>query len=393
MATASLPPICENLPFLLSQAEASCKTNFYSSGFNCIGNQCTCQNGLPETEHCETHLSENCNSCNTGFYLNDGFCDLTQCTCQNGLPDTENCDSHLSEKCASCNAGYYLNDFFGYLNNGICSLNQCTCQNGVRDTENCETNLSEDCDSCNTGYYLNDGFCTERACTCENGSGTVGEQCITDGDEVCAACDAGYELISGLCDVYELPASTTDLPTTTEIYSSIEYVSPPQQEEVDDALIEAGLDNTEKNLAVTLIWQDRSCDMDLHVIEPSGFEIYWETVVSPSGGLLDHDDGGNDDGIAIENISWDTAPSGDFKIAVTNYDECDPAVHYTLYLWIDGEVTVFNRIAPADDDTTYEVVSFSWSSSRFLRVPQNIDEHEIVIPGHSEKKNKDGKLN
>ena len=162
LPSARLPPICENLPFLLNQAETNCKTNFYSSGFDCIGNQCICQNGLPETENCEVNLSENCYSCNTGYHLNNGSCNLTQCTCQNGLPDTENCETNLSENCASCNTGYYLNNFFGYLNNGICSPNQCTCQNGLPDTENCATNLYEVCQSCDAGFELVEQICVEE---------------------------------------------------------------------------------------------------------------------------------------------------------------------------------------------------------------------------------------
>src|SRR5205814_1440782 len=50
----------------------------------------------------------------------------------------------------------------------------------------------------------------------------------------------------------------------------------------------------------TLIW-DSDADLDLHVIEPGGKEIYWEEPKGIQGGELDVD---NTKGFGPENIYW-----------------------------------------------------------------------------------------
>ena len=50
----------------------------------------------------------------------------------------------------------------------------------------------------------------------------------------------------------------------------------------------------------TLLW-DSDADLDLHVIEPGGKEIYWEEPKGKQGGELDVD---NTKGFGPENIYW-----------------------------------------------------------------------------------------
>jgi hypothetical protein len=61
----------------------------------------------------------------------------------------------------------------------------------------------------------------------------------------------------------------------------------------------------------TLIW-DTQADIDLHVIEPGGSEIYWELRHGDQGGELDVDD---IDGFGPENIYWvqGKGPPGQYK--------------------------------------------------------------------------------
>jgi hypothetical protein len=68
---------------------------------------------------------------------------------------------------------------------------------------------------------------------------------------------------------------------------------------------------------VTLTW-DNATDVDLHVIDPYGEEIYYANRSSASGGQLDVDD---TDGYGPENIYWpqDGAPSGQYTVAVVYY--------------------------------------------------------------------------
>lgn len=83
-------------------------------------------------------------------------------------------------------------------------------------------------------------------------------------------------------------------------------------------------------LKVTLLW-DFYGDLDLHVTEPSGFELGWIEdeedgghleSESPSGGTLDHDDreGGPEAG---ENIFWENPPRGEYKIEVVYFSKRD----------------------------------------------------------------------
>ncbi len=61
----------------------------------------------------------------------------------------------------------------------------------------------------------------------------------------------------------------------------------------------------------TLIWDAEGPDLDLHVIEPGGKEIYWESPKGEQGGELDVD---NQKGFGPENIYWmveSKEPGGD----------------------------------------------------------------------------------
>jgi hypothetical protein len=51
----------------------------------------------------------------------------------------------------------------------------------------------------------------------------------------------------------------------------------------------------------TLIWNTDGVDLDLHVIEPGGKEIYWESPKGEHGGELDVD---NTKGFGPENVYW-----------------------------------------------------------------------------------------
>ncbi len=51
----------------------------------------------------------------------------------------------------------------------------------------------------------------------------------------------------------------------------------------------------------TLLWDTNDVDLDLHVIEPGGKEIYWEDPKGNNGGELDVD---NTKGFGPENIYW-----------------------------------------------------------------------------------------
>ena len=83
-------------------------------------------------------------------------------------------------------------------------------------------------------------------------------------------------------------------------------------------LAEATLLGGYGDIQITLAW-DNTADLDLHVVDPNGEEIYWSHAYSSSGGYLDYD---NIEGYGPENVFWEDgqAPSGVYDVYVHHYD-------------------------------------------------------------------------
>lgn len=90
------------------------------------------------------------------------------------------------------------------------------------------------------------------------------------------------------------------------------------EEANDDVQIaESALENGYGDVQITLIWSNIA-DLDLHVIDPNGEEIYFAHEYSASNGTLDVDD---IDGYGPENIFWpeNEAPDGTYEVLVHHY--------------------------------------------------------------------------
>jgi hypothetical protein len=92
----------------------------------------------------------------------------------------------------------------------------------------------------------------------------------------------------------------------------------------------------------TLIW-DTQADIDLHVIEPGGSEIYWEMRHGQKGGELDVDD---IDGFGPENVYWvqGQGPPGEYKWFVHYFGGFGGnavPTNWKVRLKHNGEVKVF----------------------------------------------------
>jgi uncharacterized protein YfaP (DUF2135 family) len=80
-------------------------------------------------------------------------------------------------------------------------------------------------------------------------------------------------------------------------------------------------------LRFTLTWST-TVDFDLHVVTPTGTEIYY-AATSADGGMLDVDDCVGEScsdpaGTHVENIVFtDSAPAGEYMVWVENYDGAD----------------------------------------------------------------------
>ena len=77
------------------------------------------------------------------------------------------------------------------------------------------------------------------------------------------------------------------------------------------------------DVSFRLTWKGRS-DLDLHVIDPGGQELYFLSRSSGSGGVLDIDCNGAYDQVCdqpIENVFWPSGsgPRGRYKFWVSSY--------------------------------------------------------------------------
>jgi fibronectin type III domain protein len=81
------------------------------------------------------------------------------------------------------------------------------------------------------------------------------------------------------------------------------------------------------DVQVSVSW-DAPSDVDLHVVEPGGNELYYGNPSSPTGGQLDVDSNAACaiDGRQIENIRWGgQAPAGSYTVRVDYWDACNVA--------------------------------------------------------------------
>ena len=147
---------------------------------------------------------------------------------------------------------------------------------------------------------------------------------------------------------------TTSTPTTTAPPTT---AAPPPPDPVPPPLPPPGLGTGD--VQVTLEWTG-DADLDLHVIDPDGFEIDFGSPTSPSGGSLDTDKipGCNDGGPHFENVFWPEggAPSGRYEAFVTDLGGCSsgPAV-FDMAVLVGGAPAGGDGGTLADGDTSDRV--------------------------------------
>jgi len=85
------------------------------------------------------------------------------------------------------------------------------------------------------------------------------------------------------------------------------------------------------DVQVSVSW-DADSDVDLHVIDPAGDEVYYGQPEVPSGGTLDLDSNPSCaiDGVNNENITWADAPPGEYTVRLDYYEAC--GVESTSYV-------------------------------------------------------------
>ncbi len=130
---------------------------------------------------------------------------------------------------------------------------------------------------------------------------------------------------------------STPIPTPSPLPTTIPTPSPLPTPELGTG-----------DVQITLSWSGQN-DLDLHVIDPSGDEIYYEVRSSDSGGELDVDSNAgcerNMTNSPVENVFWKTgaAPNGRFRIEVNYFQQCVPTLStdFKVQLLVDGEAQEF----------------------------------------------------
>lgn len=114
------------------------------------------------------------------------------------------------------------------------------------------------------------------------------------------------------------------------------------------------------DIQVTLTW-DNISDLDLHVIDPFGEEIYWDHKNSVSGGELDYD---HIDGYGPENIYWpkSKAPNGTYQVFVHDFVWADKpsSANYIILVNAFGRTKQFAGSVNLDE--TIHIADFNQNS-------------------------------
>jgi hypothetical protein len=109
------------------------------------------------------------------------------------------------------------------------------------------------------------------------------------------------------------------------------------------------------DVQISLSWNS-DADVDLHVVDPSGEEIYYGSRDSLSGGELDLDSnaGCGSDSVRNENITWPVgrAPAGTYRVLVDYWSSCGvAATDYTVTVNVKGQAPqTFNGAFTGEGD-------------------------------------------
>lgn len=186
-----------------------------------------------------------------------------------------------------------------------------------------------------------------------------------------AAVDEGTTTTTAASDEASEPpesttTSTTETPRTTEPGAGPTDVCgdsgadiAPIRGRTQDAPAEC-IELGTGDVQVTLRWSSEA-DIDLHVTEPNGTEIwYGDKGPTETGGELDVDSNvGCVQEASVENVFWPVgrAPSGSYTIEVTGFqvDGCGSGA-YTVSARVRGEQVLLETGAVGEDETdTYEI--------------------------------------
>ena len=112
-------------------------------------------------------------------------------------------------------------------------------------------------------------------------------------------------------------------------------------------------------LQINLTWNS-DADLDLHVFEPNGNEIFYGNPTSPSGGELDLDANVGCGSVGVENIFWNQVPPvGTYRVAVNNFSACtQTSSEYVVTVTLPGQDPQIFSGAITEADGLVDVTMF-----------------------------------
>ncbi len=142
--------------------------------------------------------------------------------------------------------------------------------------------------------------------------------------------------------------------------------------EIRQRVLAAGGQYDGVDIRASLLWNNTN-DLDLHVIAPSGYHIYFGDKKSPCGGWLDVDmNVSGETTKPVENVRWrkGEAPAGKYRVFVQNYrfhEYSQAATDFKVELEINGEIKHFTgttRAGETGDESNVEVAAFTYDPSQ-----------------------------
>jgi len=113
------------------------------------------------------------------------------------------------------------------------------------------------------------------------------------------------------------------------------------------------------DVKITLRWYTRD-DLDLHVIDPDGNELFYSNAHADNGGKLDVDSNaacGNTTSSPVENIFWPSgdAPSGEYQVSVVYYENCVSSgpVEYEMTVHLGGQTNSYTGIVTTEKQAEF----------------------------------------
>ncbi len=122
------------------------------------------------------------------------------------------------------------------------------------------------------------------------------------------------------------------------------------------------------DIRISLLWNTRD-DLDLHVITPSGEEIYYGNKQARCGGALDIDRNVHgEDPKPVENVRWarGQAPAGRYRVYVQNYRYHEPPgpIPFRVEMDVNGQISHYQGVISEKRETgaksNHEVACFDF---------------------------------